>query len=162
MRRSMLALGALILLVGTPALATPPADPVGHWLVTDGAFALQIQPCGDAFCGRIAWAPADPATGEIVLDRNNPVRSLRQRSLLGLDVLDGLTPAAKAGEWRQGSFYDPRDGKTYQRASLRFDGDGSVVLSGYADVKHRGRTVRSRFSHTVRLRPTSPEALASR
>ncbi len=162
MRRYATILGLALLVLPNAAFGVAPAEPVGHWLIEDGSFAIEVHPCGDGFCGRIAWASPDPTTGEPPLDLQNRRNEHRARSLLGLDVVAGLQIGDKSGEWREGSFYDPRDGKTYYRATARLTDDGGIVLTGYADVKHRGRMVRSRFSHTVRFAATTPEALAAR
>lgn len=159
MRKSLIT--SALLLLPALALAAPPSDPVGFWLVDDEAFAIEVHPCGDGLCGRIAWARPDGDTGEMPLDVNNRDHNARARGLLGLDVVADLL-ADDQGEWRDGTFYDPRDGKTYHRATVRLTEDGSIVLTGFADLQRRGRTVRSRFSHTVRFSPTTQEALAAR
>jgi uncharacterized protein (DUF2147 family) len=73
-------------------------------------------------CGRVVWLykPRD-ADGQPDRDKHNPDPSLRSRFVCGLTILWALRPDG-ANRWRDGWFYNPRDGGTYRvTAQLRSD-----------------------------------------
>jgi len=117
------------------------ATPVGLWYAEGGAAQVEIRACGDALCGRIVWlrSPLDE-TGCELRDRRNGTASLRDRPLLGLEVLQGLKPSDTQGQvWTDGTIYDPTGGKTYT-CSLTLDGDDRLQLRGYVGIPLLGRT----------------------
>jgi uncharacterized protein (DUF2147 family) len=122
----------------TPVFAM---TPVGLWYAEGGAAQVEIRACGDALCGRIVWlrSPLDE-TGCDLRDRSNGDASLRDRPLLGLEILQGLKPADAEGKvWTDGTIYDPTSGKTY-RCSLGVEGDDRLHLRGYVGIPLLGRT----------------------
>ena len=52
--------------------------------------------------------------GEARVDLNNPDSSVRQRALMGLEIMSGF--AFDKGKWVGGRLYDPQKGKTYKCA----------------------------------------------
>lgn len=118
-RRSGRAVPALALLLGLagscPTSGTPDNPVQGVWLVEEDV-AIAVTRCGrGSLCGRIAWLRAthDDA-GRPKHDERNPDPALRERPLCGLTVLEGLLPVPdEPGRWAAGSFYDPRDGRSY-------------------------------------------------
>ena len=120
------------LVVAGPSRAAPAAADAqvhGVWMIEDEV-ALAVAPCGgDALCGRIVWlrTPRDDA-GRPKRDAMNPDAALRDRPLCGLTVLDGLLPVPdEPGRWAAGSFYDPRDGRTYGLAATHVSADVLVA-----------------------------------
>jgi uncharacterized protein (DUF2147 family) len=122
----------------TPVFA---ATPVGLWYAEGGAAQVEISACGDGLCGWIVWlrSPLDE-TGCELRDRSNGDASLRDRPLLGLEILQGLKPADGEGTvWTDGTIYDPASGKTYT-CNLRVEGDNRLHLRGYIGLPLLGRT----------------------
>jgi len=113
-----------LLLTASTARAAP--DVVGDWVIQDRSAIVTIAPCGRSVCGRIAKAlihkPNYPQT-----DVHNPNPALRNKPLIGLQIIGGFVP--KADRWDQGSIYDPESGKTYT-SLLRLNSDGSLKVSG--------------------------------
>ena len=109
------AAAALIALAAGPCRAAPAADPQGVWMIEDEV-ALAVADCGEgSLCGRVVWlrTPRDDA-GRPKRDAMNPDPALRDRPLCGVTVLDGLLPVPdEPGRWAAGSFYDPRNGRSY-------------------------------------------------
>ena len=115
------------------------ATPVGLWYAERGAARVAVEPCGRELCGRVVWlrSPFDDE-GCDLRDRNNPEPGLRQRPVVGLEILHGLTPGAD-GTWTDGRIYDPGSGSTYT-CNLALDGDDRLRLRGYVGIPLLGRT----------------------
>jgi uncharacterized protein (DUF2147 family) len=115
---------ALTLAPVSAAAAAPSV--AGSWRTDDGSAVVDIAPCGRQMCGRITRVLA---TGADVprTDVNNSDPGRRDRPLVGLPILSGFSPGAKA--WEGGRAYDPKSGKSYD-ASLRLNADGSLRVTG--------------------------------
>lgn len=111
----LFALSAL-LLVATAAHAAEPIT--GRWLTGNGKGVVAIGQCGPTVCGRITRILAS-TPGGAVNDTRNPDPRLRDRPILGLEMLTGFTDAGK--EWR-GRIYDPQSGKSYKSILSREPG----------------------------------------
>jgi uncharacterized protein (DUF2147 family) len=97
------AVAGLALIVAAPALA----DPTGEWRVQDGKAVVRIQKCaGQALCGLIAAVSGTPGK-----DEHNPNPAMRNRSVIGLQVLNGMRPTGQ-GIWA-GPIYNAEDGQSY-------------------------------------------------
>ena len=139
-----------LILAATTAMGTgassdvtrkPKANPLGIWYAEGGAAQIDLRDCGGALCGRVVWlrSPFDEHGCEL-RDRYNPVTSLRQRPVIGLEILRGLTRSASAdGVWTDGTIYDPGSGNTY-RASLTVADENRLELRGYVGIPLLGRT----------------------
>jgi uncharacterized protein (DUF2147 family) len=88
------------------------ADPRGLWLAKDGAH-VSVTSCGDALCATLASTktPTDPATGAPWTDKHNIDPALRDRPLVGVQVLMNMRPTSN-DKW-SGRLYNTEDGKTY-------------------------------------------------
>jgi uncharacterized protein (DUF2147 family) len=130
MFRHIVALGAG-LVFATPASASPEIG--GSWLTPGGKSIVEIRPCAGRvdWCGRIAWLrdPLAPDGGP-VRDAENRDAALRQRPLLGIELLSGFRRAPD-GVWKHGRIYNPEDGRTYN-AQLRRSGNGMLEVKGCA------------------------------
>ncbi len=131
----------LVLAVVLAPDASRAASPLGLWYAEGGAAQVAIERCDDALCGRVVWlrSPFDER-GCDLRDRYNPDAGLRDRSLVGLELLRGVAPTPDAdGVLHGGVIYDPTSGRTY-RCLLRLDGDDRLELRGYLGVPLIGRT----------------------
>ena len=122
MRRLLVAL--LAVFAATAAKAAP--EVTGNWIIADRSAVIAVDRCGTGLCGRIARAlihkPNYPQT-----DVHNPDPALRNRPLIGLQILSGFR--ARQDRWDQGVIYDPESGKSY-KSLLRLNPDGSLRVSG--------------------------------
>jgi uncharacterized protein (DUF2147 family) len=136
----VLTVSAACIIAVRPVLAAS-ADPVGRWYAEGGAAIVEIAPCGEALCGRVVWlrSPLDEEGCEL-RDKNNSDPALRNRQLIGLQILGGLVASdEEPGSWRGGTIYDPVSGNTY-RCRLELDGDDRLHLRGYLGIPLVGRT----------------------
>jgi len=133
------------------------ADPVfGDWWTEDREAIIRLSQDGDSVSGKIVWLaePNHPESheraGEPVIDEHNPEEEAQSRPVLGLEILWGFDHHSE-GEWRDGSIYDPENGRSY-RARLRMDGEDELRLRGYV-----GRPIFGRSSQWDRVDNDWPE-----
>ena len=109
--------------LAAPALAS---DPTGLWQTPTNGGQVRISRCGQALCGTLVTSDAIRANPG-VLDTENADRAQRSRTLRNLPMLRGFTGGPT--EWRNGSVYNPADGRTY-RGTITMDGDNRRRLRG--------------------------------
>lgn len=143
--------GIIILFSAQPGSTRDPsaskedaADEIlGFWETAhkdDGWSRIKVVRRGDKYYGRIVWLrvplfPEDDPEGmggQIKIDRRNPDESLRDRPLIGLELLYGFV-YDKDRKYKDGRIYDPRNGKTY-RCKMEIKEDGSLKVGGYIKI----------------------------
>jgi len=95
--------------------AKSPDAVLGVWLVGRKNAKIEIFKQGNRYFGRIVWLlkPIDPETALPKTDKANPDARLRNRPLIGLNLLNNLKWDAKEKEWTDGYVYDPNSGHIY-------------------------------------------------
>ncbi len=87
--------------------------PIGMWMPEDEESKVEIFPCGDAMCGKVAWMlDGYDEDGNVLTDIHNPNPDLRKVPVLGLVIMTDIRPTEEEGVWR-GEVYNPQDGRTY-------------------------------------------------
>jgi uncharacterized protein (DUF2147 family) len=125
----------------TPADLNATGDPTGLWWAEGGAAQVEISRCGASLCGQVVWlrSPFD-LMGCPLRDVENPDATLRDREVLGLEILQRLQRVAEnPGVFGGGHIYDPGNGRTY-RATLRQVGPDRLDVRGYVGFEFIGRT----------------------
>ncbi|MFL4998605.1 MAG: DUF2147 domain-containing protein [Microvirga sp.] len=117
MKQAILAAFGLALL-GLPAQAQSP-DPSGTWLTQSGDTRVRIAKCGTALCGIIVSSTYQK-------DTNNPDPNLRERSMVGVQMISDIRPSS---DGFSGQLYNPQDGKTYT-GKLKVMSPNTLQLSG--------------------------------
>ncbi len=114
-----------------PALrAAPPDAIVGTWLTDDGASKVEISAGRAAdgssvYVGKVVWLKEPLRDGKPLRDANNSDAALRERPIMGLQILSGFKAAG--GGWSGGTVYSPRAGKSYP-AELAIAPDGRLQI----------------------------------
>ncbi len=143
--RFLLFMLTLISTIPAPLFGSGEGESVfGVWLTEGGASKLEIAPCGDKACARVVWMKnstymnsKDGPVGTEKTDRHNPAPDLRNRPILGLQVMEGLMPE---GEWwEKGSCYDPQTGKNYQ-CKMKLESPTALKLRGFIGFSLLGRS----------------------
>lgn len=116
------------------------ADSVtGVWFTEGNKSKVEIYREGSEFKGKITWLkepvyPADhESAGQQKTDHNNPDEALRQRPLVGLNLIWGFRYNENDKRWVDGTIYNPEDGKNYY-CSLQIEPDGSLKVRGSLDA----------------------------
>jgi uncharacterized protein (DUF2147 family) len=115
-------------------------DLVGVWEPSNGKVRVKIEKLGTKYFGRIVWlrAPIDSVTNKPKVDKNNPDVALRNVPLKGFRLLKDFT-FKSAGEWTEGTIYDPENGSTYS-CTIKMKDKNTLDIRGYIGISAFGRT----------------------
>ena len=125
--------GVAFALVALSAAAFDPKDAfLGEWGTPGMHAKVNVAHCPgetDLICGTITWLwePVDQS-GRPKTDSQNPVARMRDRPLIGMQILSGFRRKS-SGELSGGSVYNPEDGRTYD-ATMRLQGADTLVVEG--------------------------------
>ncbi len=87
---------------------------VGVWWNEEKTTKIEVEKKDGKYIGTIVYMiPEKYENGEPPKDDENPDESLRNRSIVGLQILNGFEYDGNKKEWKDGSIYDPKSGKTY-------------------------------------------------
>ncbi len=141
-KKACLCLLAVIATLALTASFMSPANDadkiVGTWFTEGNKGKVDIYKKDGKYFGKLVWS-LEVENGDVDgLDANNPDASLRNRSIIGLDILQGLGYEGKA-TWDGGQVYDPENGKTY-RCKASLTDDGKLEVRGYIGFSLIGRT----------------------
>jgi uncharacterized protein (DUF2147 family) len=135
----------VLLLTATTAFGAGMSDILGIWKTERDESKVEIFMCREKICGKIIWLKnpiytdsRDGKVGTPVIDRKNPDPALKNRPVLGLQILEGFT-AEGSNNWGNGTCYDPKSGKTY-RGKIHLAAPGRLELRGYIGIPLFGRT----------------------
>ena len=117
-------------------------DISGVWWNEEKTSKIEVVENNGAFIGTVVYIlPEKYENGQAPLDDENPDKSLRSRSRLGLQILSGLKFDLKDKEWQGGRIYDPDSGKTYDCYGWFEDDPNKLFLKGYVvGIKWLGRS----------------------
>ena len=119
---------------------------LGTWNTAANRGRVEVFKQDSKYAAKILWLreakfPANDdqgMAGKPKVDRNNPKADLRQRSLVGLQIMEGLTYAGKK-LWDHGHIYDPETGKTY-KCKMTLVATNKLELRGFLGISLLGRT----------------------
>lgn len=163
MKKALLLSLVMILGFAFVTVAEDGDDILGIWMTEkseNGQAKVEILKENDEFFGKIIWLekptyPTDDAKGmggQVKIDRENPDPELRERPIIGLNIVEGFQYAGN-NLWKGGTIYDPANGKTY-KCKIRLAEDGTLKVRGYVGFSFLGRT-------TEWTRPTSEQSNAA-
>ena len=114
------------------SLAANAQDVFGKWITGDGDGVVEIYESNGKVNGKVVWLEK----GSDTRDKRNPDPALKNRKLIGIDLLSGLVK--KDNKYEGGKVYDPKSGKTY-KCSIWLDGK-ELKVRGYLGVFHGTQT----------------------
>jgi len=90
--------------------AQEPSDKiVGSWFNEDKTSKIEIYETRETYNGKIVWLDElDKHPERKLTDKNNPNPKLRNRNILGMDIITGLQYSG--GKWVNGTIYTPKRG----------------------------------------------------
>jgi len=90
--------------------AQEPSDKiVGSWFNEDKTSKIEIYETSKSYNSKIVWlAELEKNPERKLTDKNNPNPKLRNRNILGMDIITGLEYSG--GKWVNGTIYTPKRG----------------------------------------------------
>lgn len=126
--------GLFLFMYATTVFSQTKADAIlGEWLSSKKNSRVFIYKQGIKFYGRITWG-----TGSATKDEKNPKPELRTRDLIGMVILTDFEFDGNE-TWKDGSIYDPREGKTYA-CKMTLQGADKLRIRGYVGIPLFGRS----------------------
>ncbi len=89
-----------------------------------------VKATNGKYYGKIVWLKEPNKNGKPKVDDQNPDKTLKNKPILGLQLVKALAYDEKNDEWRNGSIYDPRSGKSYN-CFIKLDGEKHIKIHGY-------------------------------
>lgn len=113
----------------------------GIWWNDEKTTKINVEKKNGKYIGSIVYMiPEKYENGQPPKDDNNPDEKLRDRSLIGLQILSDFEYDSKDKEWENGKIYDPKSGKTYDCYAW-LENDDLLKLKGYvAGIRLLGRS----------------------
>lgn len=112
-----------------------PVQILGKWIDSKQRAVLEIYENKNYYYGKVVWLPKNVEHRDLY----NNDKKLRNRSLLGADVLTNFWYNAKNQTWIDGFGYDPESGNTYH-CKMWLNTDGTLSVRGYIGFSWLGRT----------------------
>ena len=107
-------------------------DVLVKWLTEAGDAQVEIYQAGNKLNGKIIWLQQGPETK----DKHNPDAKLKDRKLMGVNILSGLSKSKD--KWEGGRIYNPKNGKSY-KCSIWLDGE-QLKVRGYIGMFYETQT----------------------
>ncbi|MEI7676801.1 MAG: DUF2147 domain-containing protein [Bacteroidales bacterium] len=130
---------------------------IGYYLTVDektGAEKSQVQISksqNGTYIGKIVWLKEPNRNGAPKLDDYNTEKNLRSRPLLGLPLIRDFVYNAGDNEWKDGSIYNPSNGKIYH-CIIKFEGNNKLKVTGYVGAAWMGLNKTATWTKEAALR----------
>lgn len=127
------------ILLTTNLYAQKESDIEGTWIPSSGKANVRIYKSGDHFYGAIIFLkePIDSVSHKPKVDKNNPDKSKRNTPLMGYLLLKNFI--YDDGIWKDGTIYDPENGKTYS-CKISMKDNNTLDVRGFIGISLIGRT----------------------
>jgi uncharacterized protein (DUF2147 family) len=130
----------LALYVGT-SIAQEANKIAGIWWNDEKTTKIKVEQKGGKYIGTIVYMiPEKYENGQPPKDDKNPDPKLQNRSVVGLQILEGLEYDANKKEWKNGRIYDPKSGKTYDCYAWLENNDLLKLKGFVAGIRLMGRS----------------------
>lgn len=141
--RMIIGATALFLVPGAAAAQSDADAILGRWKATEKTLTIEVYRSGPEYRARLVdfTDHHNPVPASQRKDERNPDPALRDRPLLGLDVLTHMRYDADEKTWTGGTVYDVSSGKEYS-AELAIDESGHMNVRAYKGVTMLGKTMR--------------------
>ena len=114
-------------------------DICGIWLEEKKESHIEIYKIDDMYHGKIVWlANPNNDDGSIKLDKENPDPELKNRNILGLEIIKNLEFIG-SNNWGNGQIYDARTGKIYE-LNAKLKSKDILLLRGFLGFSLIGKT----------------------
>lgn len=132
----------MLLVMSYQTYAIQPDDILGIWMVPEKDAKIEISKNSqNKYVGKIIWleVPNDDE-GKPRKDIYNKNEELKNRPILGIEVVSNFSFNESKKQWDGGEVYNSRDGKVYA-GYMRINDDGTLMLRGHVKgFKFLGKT----------------------
>ena len=122
---------------------TNPNAILGKWESEEKNLIVEVYKQNNAFKAKVLWFHDDDDTITPVeqrLDINNPNKALRNRKIVGTDVLSGLVYNPRQDRWINGRIYDASSGRTWD-ATVWLTDPENLNVRGFYIIRLFGKTM---------------------
>lgn len=114
----------------------------GKWQTEEKNLIVQVYKVDDEFKAKIVWFSdkGDTKKMDEWTDKKNPDPALRDRKILGMNVLEKLVYSPETNSWENGMIYDAKNGRHWN-SSAYIEKDGKLKVKGYWHFKFIGKTM---------------------
>ncbi len=118
------------------------SDITGIWWNDEKTSKIEVVEENGQFTGTVVYVtPEKYENGQPPKDEENPDPALRDRSVVGLQILSSLKYDSGEQEWQGGRIYDPKSGKSYDCYGWFEDDPNKLYLKGYVvGIKWLGKS----------------------
>ncbi len=117
---------------------------VGKWQSMGGSVTVEVYREGEEFKAKlVSFDDSDDKNRPMHsrLDDKNPDRNLRNRKVLGTDIVTNLQFNSKQKRWENGVIYDTRTGKSWS-AVAAINRSGHLQVKGYWKFEFISKTAK--------------------
>jgi uncharacterized protein (DUF2147 family) len=112
---------------------------LGKWITTTGNCIVEVYKQNREYKAKVLWFKEGKKRMNDYTDEKNPNPALRNRKLLGMEIMNGLHYDAKEKEWVDGHIYDATSGKVWDSVVWLTD-DHLLKVKGYWVFKFLSQT----------------------
>ena len=124
-------IGIALCLISLASFTQNNADAIlGKWITTTGNCIVEVYKQKAEYKAKVIWFTDGKKQMKDYIDEKNPDPSLRNRKLLGMDVMHGLYYDTDENEWVDGHIYDATSGKEWDSVVWLTD-DHLLKVKGY-------------------------------
>ena len=142
--KKIIAIPLMLMTLITMAAAQHNASSIiGRWMNADNNLEVEIFKVGDEYRARVVWFDdTDDKSNPMYqrCDKKNPDKGLRNRKLIGLEVMHGLVYNSGEDEWQEGKIYDASSGKDWN-AKAWLTEDGCLKVRGFWHLEFLGQNI---------------------
>ena len=112
---------------------------LGKWITTTGNCMVEVYKRNTEYKAKVVWFKEGKKKMVDYIDDKNPNPTLRNRKLLGMDVMHGLHYDKDEKQWVDGKIYDATSGKEWDSEAWLTD-DHLLKVKGYWVFKFLSET----------------------
>ncbi len=143
MKRTFVLPVLLITLVIVAAAQHNAPSIVGRWMSTDQNLEVEVYQAGNEYRAKVVWFDDSDDKNQpmnLRCDWRNPDKLLRNRKVIGLEVMHSLVYNPSERIWENGRIYDPSTGKDWN-AKAWLTKEGFLKVRGFWHFEFLGQNL---------------------
>lgn len=116
---------------------------LGKWMSTNETLKVEVFKTGSEYKAKVIWFDDSDDRSkpmESRTDEHNPNKALRNRKLIGLEVVNNLKFNPHTKQWHHGLIYDANTGKEWS-STVSLQKNGLLKVKGYWRFEFIGRSM---------------------